>query len=413
MSKSIDQILILPGESGWEVWNRAESGGFVLQHASEALHAGEVDDLPVGEITMLFSAKAVTAVPMRVQTHDEALFADLVTLHAERLGLRADPMAGQLTDIFLVEKDKDSSVLLAAFLKAPVDGELPRRGPKAFDLLARCFPVQGDAICLWKELGRWVFGVYHQGKLLYAQATSVEDAMPNETLARELKLSLMQLSLQGLNIHPSHIEVWTADGKGDVSAWHGFLDLPVRLMVRPAPVLPEPMSKLLPEDVRAARDQARRKQVIRMGLAAIGLLYLGVISWLGFGLWQGMQRAADLQAQAKQAAPEGQAYATHMKKWRELQDAIDLNRSPVEMLLHISNCIPPQGSLHLESADISASSVVLRGGAPQLQEVNRFDLNLTKHNGLSRLNWNNPPASQSTTEGWKFAYRAELPVAAP
>ena len=361
---------------------------------------------------MLFSAKAVTAVPMRVQTHDEALFEDLVTLHAERLGLRTDPMAGQLTDIFLVEKAKDSSVLLAAFLKPPVEGEMPRRGPKAFDFLARCFPVQGDAICLWKELGRWVFGVYHQGKLLYAQATSVEDAMPNEILARELKLSLMQLSLQGLEIKPSRIEVWTADGEGNVSAWHGFLDLPVRLMTRPAPVLPEPMSKLLPEDVRAARDVARRKQVIRFSIAAITLFYIGVIAWLGFGLWQGIRHAADLQAQAKQAAPEGEAYATHMKKWRELQDGIEINHSPVEMLLHISNCIPPQGSLHLESADISASSVVLRGSAPQLQEVNRFNLNLTKHNGLSRLNWDTPPASQST-EGWKFTYRAELPVATP
>jgi len=412
VSKSIDQILILPGESGWEVWNRPDEGGFVLQHASGMLQAGEVTDLPAGEVTMLFSAKAVTAVPMRVQTHDEALFGDLVTLHAERLGLRADPMAGQLTDIFLVEKAKDSSVLLAAFLKPPVEGEMPRRGPKAFDLLARCFPVQGDAICLWKELGRWVFGVYHQDKLLYAQATSVEDAMPNETLARELKLSLMQLSLQGLDMKPSRIEVWTADGKGDVSAWHGFLDLPVRLMTRPVPVLPQPMSKLLPEDVRAARDVARRKQVIRFSIAALALFYIGVIAWLGFGLWQGIRQAADLQAQAKQAAPEGEAYATHMKKWRELQDGIDLNHSPVEMLLHISNCIPPQGSLHLESADISASSVVLRGSAPQLQEVNRFNLNLTKHNGLSRLNWDTPPASQST-EGWKFAYRAGLPVATP
>lgn len=412
MSKSIDDILILPGEAGWEVWSRLPEGGFSRLRVSECLQAGELDELPAGQLTMLFAAKAVTALPMRVMTDDDALFGDLVTLHAERLGLRTDPMAGQLSDIFPVEKAKDSSVLLAVFLRPPAEGELPRRGPKAFDLLARCLPVDGDAVCVWKELGRWVFGVYHRGKLLHVQATSIESAMPDSALARELRLSLMQLSLQGLDFKPSRIEVWTADGKGDVSAWQGFLDLPVRLAARPMPVLPEAMSRLLPEDVRAARDEARRRQVIRLSAAAVALAYLGTIGWLGFGLWQGARHAEELKVQARQAAPDAEAYALHMKKWRELQDGIELNHSPVEMLLHIANCIPPQGSLHLESADISASAIVLSGSGAQLQDVNRFSLNLTKHSGLSRLTWTTPEPSQSTG-GWKFTYRAELPVAAP
>jgi hypothetical protein len=67
--------------------------------------AGEITDIPSGELTMFFPVKSLTAVPMRVTSEDEALFPDLAALHAERLGIRPDPMAGQLTDVFVVARD--------------------------------------------------------------------------------------------------------------------------------------------------------------------------------------------------------------------------------------------------------------------------------------------------------------------
>ena len=89
---------------------------------------------------MLFPVKSLTAVPMRVTSDDDALFPDLAALHAERLGLRPDPMAGQLTDVFVIARDAENTALLSVFLRSPDEGDLPTRGPKGFDISARAFP---------------------------------------------------------------------------------------------------------------------------------------------------------------------------------------------------------------------------------------------------------------------------------
>ena len=55
-------------------------------------------------------------------------------MHAERLGIRPDVMAGELTDSFLVDQDAESSVILHVVIRSPGEGELPLRTPKEFDL---------------------------------------------------------------------------------------------------------------------------------------------------------------------------------------------------------------------------------------------------------------------------------------
>ncbi len=412
MSKTNDPILLLPGESGWEAWARQADGTFALERSSEVSLAGDISELPAGEITLLFPARAVTALPMRVQTGDPALYADLVLLQGERMGLRPDPLAGKLVDYFPVERDDERSTLLAVFLKSPVAGELPARSPVGFDVLARCFRVEGNAICLWRELGRWVFAVFDHGRLLFFQATAVDAAVPDEALAREIQLSLMQLSMQGLSLRPARIELWTSATSVDPAGLKAVFDLPVQVLGRPQPVLPDPVSRLLPEDVRAARDLARRRQWIRLGVAGAAALYLLIAGWLAFGIWKKSSDAAELERLAREAAPEGEAYALHMKKWLELADAIDRDHSPVEVLLQIQNCLPPQGGVRLELAEVSANNILLRGSAPesQLQAISRFSINLTKHSGLSRYQWEVPEANQGTA-GWKFEYRGTVPAA--
>jgi len=179
VSKSTEHVLLVPGESGWEIWTRQGDGAFSLKSESIATRAGELTGIPAGELTMLFPVKSLTAVPMRVTSEDEALFPDLAALHAERLGIRPDPMAGQLSDVFVVAREQENTALLSVFLRSPADGDLPARGPKGFDISARAFPMTGETLAIWKEFGRWVFAVSHQGKLVYCQATAVDAVQPD------------------------------------------------------------------------------------------------------------------------------------------------------------------------------------------------------------------------------------------
>jgi hypothetical protein len=409
VSKSTEQALLVPGETGWEIWTRQGDAAFSLLSATGGTRAGELGPLPSGDLRMLFPVKFITAVAMRVTSDDDTLFPDLALLHAERLGLRPDPMAGQLSDVFVVAREAENTALLSVFLRSPEEGELPSRSPQGFDISARAWPVQGEALAVWMEFGRWVFAIFHQGKPAYCQATVVDAAQPDAALAREIRLALLQLGMQGLHLEPARLIVWSSAGNIDPTQLQTLFQLPVEVSPRPAPVLPDPPSKLLPADVRAARKIALRRRNITIAAAAAAIIYLGLLGWLGYGLWQTSSQTRKLTARAAQVAPEGEAYALHIAKWDELAHAIDLTHAPVDILQRVASCIPPNSGLRLKTAEISAAEIKLVGEAPQLQAVNSFSLNLTKHNGLTHFLWQTPEPNQST-RGWEFVFSAEVPA---
>jgi hypothetical protein len=409
VSKSTENVLLAPGESGWEIWSGPSATELTLREATLTDRASDLTNIPSGDLLLLFPVKSVTAVPMRVSSDDDALFSDLAALHAERLGLRPDPMAGQLTDVFIIAREEENTALVSVLLRAPGDGEMPPRGPKGFDISARAYPADGDSLAIWKEFGRWVFSLSHQGNLVYCQATSASSDHPDDALAREIRLALIQLSMQGLEIEPSRIFLWTAREHTDPSALKAAFRAPIEVAPRPAPVLPNPLSKLLPADVRAARRAARRRQNIILGATALALIYAGILGWFGYGLWRDNRETRKLLAQAEAAAPDGVAYSQHIAKWDELADAIELSHSPVHILSRIAASIPPNSGLRLRTADISSGEIRLIGEAPQLQAVNTFSLNLGKNNDLVRFSWQTPEPNQST-RGWEFVYSADVPT---
>ncbi len=408
MSKPTDQILLVPGETGWEIWTSQAEAAFTLHSASSSSRASELIGIPSGDILMFFPVKAITAIPMKVTSEDDSLFPELAVMHAERLGMRPDPMAGQLTDTFVIARQGDTTALLSVHLRPPVEGDLPLRGPKEFDISARAFPVQGDCLAVWKEFGRWVFCLFHQGKPVYCQATSTSAAAPDESLVREIRLAIIQLSLQDIDLTPTHVVLWTQAENHSPGALAGAFNAPVEVSPRPAPVLPEPRSKLLPADVRAARRVALRRRNIILSAAAVAIAYLGLIGYFGYSLWKVNTDTAQLRKKAQAAAPDAVSYKAHLAKWDELRHAVDLNQSPVDILFRISRCIPPNSSLRLKTAEITASEITLTGEAQQPAAVNQFSLALTKSNDLVGLVWQTPAPSQST-RGWEFVFNAAPP----
>jgi hypothetical protein len=409
VSKPIEQLLLVPGESGWQIWTRLGTDGFTLHESTAHSQAGALENLPAGEVTMLFPVKAVTAVPMRVTSDDDALFPDLATLHAERLGLRPDPMAGQLSDLFVVARDATGAALLSVFLRPPEEGDLPSRGPTGFDISARAYPAEGDILAIWIEFGRWVFAVFQQGKLAYCQATAVDQAMPTAALAREIRLSMMQLAMQGLHCEPQRLVVWGDPETIDTESVQAVFGIPTTVSPRPVPMLPQPLSKLLPADVRAARKEATRRRRIVFAAAAVAVAYLGLVAWLVTELVLSSAATRKLFAKANEIAPESENYAQHISKWDELAHAIDLTHSPVDILHRVASCIPPGSGLRIKSAAITANEIKLIGETPQFDAVNSFSLQLSRHNGLLHYKWQ-PPAKNNTNRGWEFVLTAEVPT---
>lgn len=409
MSKTIEQTLLIPGETGWETWTRQGDGTFAKLAESESHRAGDLANPPAGDLTLFFPARMVTALPVKVATDDNSLFPDLVTLHAERLGLRTDPLAGQLSDWFVISKGEESASLLSVFLKAPGEGDLPRKGPKGFDISARAYPQEGSLVAVWREFGRWVFAFFENGHLVYGQATGVESGHPDAALAREIQLAGMQLGMQGMQVNPGLVVIWASAEDVRTDELSKVLDLRCEVRPRPVPVLPQPLSRLLPADVRAARREALRKRNIITGIAAVVLGYLGLIGWLGYGLWSDHQETKRLLDAANKAAPDAAAYSSHIAKWDELTNVLDLSNSPVDILHRVARSIPENSGLRLKTAEISALEIKLQGEAGTLEAVNTFSLRLSKNNELSAFQWQTPDPN-SSNRGWDFTFTADVPL---
>ncbi|MEP4079501.1 MAG: hypothetical protein ABJO14_16925 [Haloferula sp.] len=391
------------------MWKHVPDGGFERLSEGGPMMIGELGDLPGGELSMLFPVKAIHTLPFKAPSTDPALFEDLAVMHAERLGIRPDPMAGQLSDHFIVSEDEESTILLHAVLKSPGDGELPLRTPKEFDLSARAFQAEGDAVTAWKELGRWVFAIHSGGKLLYAQATSYDGAVPDDALLREIHLALGQLAIQGLKVTPAHVHVWPPEGElGEAGSLAEGLGVSAVVERRPDPMIPSPESRLLPADVRAARREKKRKNQIIAGVAAAALLYLAFIIWASFGLWQDMKERDRLASEAGNVGHIAAEYQTQIAKWDELEPVVEAAQGPLEIMLNVANAIPKNGGVRLTIADIGPDGVKLTGAAPQSAPVNSFSLALKRTPDLSWLEWENE-APKKTAKGWEFRFTGALP----
>ena len=107
MAKSNSNYLLIPGETDWEIWTIMPNQPATLHASYPVKNPSEIENLPAGDFIFLFPVQALTALPLKVQTADSALFPDLAATHAERVGLRPDPLAGQLTDIFPISTSAD------------------------------------------------------------------------------------------------------------------------------------------------------------------------------------------------------------------------------------------------------------------------------------------------------------------
>lgn len=412
MSKANYTHLLLPGESDWEIWTVAPQGTSTLLSNHPVARPSEIGKPPQGDLVFLFPVKSLTALPLHAPTGDASLLEQLAETHAERAGFRPDPFAGQLSDIFPLFTKSNESLFLNVILRAPQSADLPPKSPKAFDISPRAFPVEGNTLALWRELGQWVFAIHREGKLLYCQATSISTPSPDPALIREIRIAIAQLSMQGIREAPSRAIVWSSDPHTDTALLSRSLSLQTELAPRPAPVLPTPLSKLLPADVRAARRAARKRQNTILAAAALAIIYLGTAGYLGFQLWKTQSTTDKLLAQVNAIAPQGEAYALHIAKWDELEYGIDLNHNTVDILSRIARSIPPNSGLRLTTADISANEIRLVGEAPLPAAVNQFSLNLNNNNDLVTFEWETP-APKQTSRGWQFNFTGTTPTATP
>ena len=424
--KKGEKVLLLPGADGWEVWTSLNGAGLDLALRSGTTRVLDVGGIPSGELTMAFPVRDVSALPFRAPTSDDALLSDLAEMHLERMGMRPGIDAGVLSDVFKVGTRGEESLVVPVVLAPPMEGHLPRRSPQHFDISARCLPLPADGLVVWRELGRWVFALSEEGQALEFEALASNQL--GEDAGREIRLTLMQLEMQGLiDSLPRHCFLWVGDeeappGAEELAALGAGIGLsgPATVAAKPAPVIPSRTTQLLPADVRAERVARRKKQQIIVAAVAAAVVYLGVLGVLWSSLAKARKNADKALVEYTPFEDIYEDGKRHEQKWRELQPVVEQDHNTVELLYHCMRARGGEEGVRLDRADITNQlqvdsegeltlirSIRLQGKSDELGQATAFDEALKGERGLNDYQWTTPPP-QAKGDKWSFQYEARL-----
>lgn len=425
-AKKNEQVLLFPGAEGWEVWQGTEE--LTLLKESGEREALLVDGVPKGNLTMAFPVRDVSAAPFVAATGDTDMFGDLADLHLERSGLRVDEMAGSLSDCFTLRVEEEEAVLLPVILAPPMEGGLPKRSPKAFDVSARCLPLPNSAVVLWREFGRWVFAVSDSmGQCVYFQA--LPGALFDQQMAREVALGKVQLTMQEVLAEPLvECQVWTSEGEiapsqEAMQILADLLTLPLHPLPKPAPRLPETLSSLLPADIRAERVARQKAKQTKLAIAAGVLLYLGVIGWLTYQFFDAKEKTALAERRAEASNPAAEEVSLLQSKWSELQPVVENDAWPVEQYFNAYLAAPKGKGLSLKVVEahneiqFQANQkqelkrfITLIGESEEAEQAIQFGENLQKSQFFrdEAFQWQIKSPTQTNTGAWGFTYTTNL-----
>ncbi len=410
MSNKTDSTLLIPGPSGWEIWQGSREKGFRRSIENGPMQASQLEEIPAGRLVMGFPVREALAVPFKVQTEDESMFEDLAVMHLEKSGIRLETNAGRLTDVFPAGKEDGHCSLLSVVLAAPEEGTMPLRAPNEFDISARFFPMAENAVTLWRELGRWVFAITHGSSLTYFQSLSGDQL--GADVIRDIRLALAQLSLQGVSLKMDKAVVWITDQDCDpsdeeIQDFGKELDAEVSSEPKPRPVLPSPLSKIVPADVRAEQRQKAAKQQQILIIAALVLVYVGIAGYFAFQYFDLNSKLKKQEAVLKQVKFKHADIAMHNADWEQLAPVVDSQHWPLKSLLSTASLIPPGQDIRFTVFDATRESIKIRGEAADLKLTSNFEAKIRRN--LPDYQWSLPPGStESKTNRVKFNYGGEL-----
>lgn len=401
---------MLPGPDGWELWQGTHEQGFDQILEAGPKRASELEKIPAGNLLMGFPIREALAIPFKVQTEDESMFADLAAMQMEKIGVRPEVDAGQLTDVFSAGHANGETTLLSVVLAPPEEGSMPPRAPSEFDISARFFPMADNSVTLWCELGRWVFAVVCGGRLVYFQ--SLPGTGVTGDAVREVKLALNQLKLHGVSLDIGKAIIWSGGHDNEPSDemirdFGQSLGVSVTVEAKPSPVPPRPFSKLVPADVRAEQRMKAERIKRNLGIAAIVLIYLGLASYFGFQYWQVNQDLKKQTAELESIRAEHGNIGIFNDEWDQLAPVVDSQRWPLNVLLRTASLIPPRQDFRFKLFEAKMGHITIRGEAADIKQTSAYAGKLRR--GLSDFDWNLPPAEpDAKTNRWKFNYEGTL-----
>jgi len=421
--KKNDQNLLIPGANGWNIWSCTASDISLLQETSET-QALDIKKFPQNKsLVMAFPVKELTALELWVPQQEKGSVPDLVELQVENKGLSRSQDFGTLHQHTQVADSPSGERILYSIdvLRAPEEGSLPSKSPNRFNVSPRCFTFQNNAVTLWQEFGKWVFAVSDaDGDIVHYQGVTSHKLC--KEVSEEIRFVLGNLQIQQIiPTLPKNYIIWMDESGLYPEGYESFESVygsALKLQEKPIPTLP-PEGTLLPADTRAERVEAKRKKQQNIISSLLALIAIGLIGYTGYKLWNLEKQVTAAKAEAQELETQVAPVLEHSNKWSELGPLVDLENTPVSLLLKCTQAIPQRKDLRLKRAEFknqlpsegfeTVLAISITGDSGDFAVAKSFDGNLKDDKnrfGLSNIAWSNTEPSQKNTR-WGFTYQGK------
>jgi hypothetical protein len=318
------------------------SGAWEVRAVASMEEAADVLQ-PEDDIVLALPLDLVLAQRMRLPTTDAAEFGEMVRIQIEK----AMPYSPEemTTDSELISQTEEGSVISAVAvnneklneLAAPLitRGLIPSQVTIYAGQRAATHSPEGTSLFIYRENEAIVCAIAEEGKVSFTHSLDGADALQ---LQRDLPQLTLSAELQGINT--SAPRVLLAENLYEFrDTVEGIFATNAELIAVEVPPS-ETRLNLLPESWRARRAQLVRlkqwKKRLLIGAAAYAGLLLLFFAYLLILRFQ-IRR---LDKKISTDSPKTEFVRATETKWKALAPAIDPHYYPIEVLLHLFDCLP-------------------------------------------------------------------------
>lgn len=385
--KAAAAVFIVPSARGWKLVRSADRNGTwdvrELQSLAEVaplLNASEdfVLGLPVS---------AILAQRLKLPNVEPEEFAEMVRIQVEKaLPFSTDEVT---TDFEVIEQDENGSIVSAIAVQnqklseiaAPLldRGHIPTQVTVYAAQRAATHAAEGLSLLIYPEGEQLVSAISENGKL---SITRTMDGMEPAQLEMELPQLALSAELQG--IETSFPNVFLDESCYEMrDAVQEILSSRTDLVgIEKPPAFTR--LNLLPASWRQRRTQLARRGEWKKRLIWAGAVYASLVlltlAYVGFLRF----RLASEERRIARDAPQTEFVRQMDATWKALAPAVDPRHYPIEVLLHLNECIPSE-DVRITVYNQSARQVSIDGESKSAALAYQFADRVKKHPELQNF----------------------------
>jgi len=163
----------------------------------------------------------------------------------------------------------------------------------------------------------------------------------------------------------------------------------------------------VPADVRAEQRKKAERTKLGIAVAAVLLMYFGLMAYLAVDYWNVSQKLKKQDAELNALLLEHGDIGVFYDQWEQLAPVVDSRHWPLTVLKRTTDLIPTRQGLRFKVFDAKVGQVTLRGEATNIRLITNFSRNLRRM--LPEYHWSTPPAEADSKTGKRvFNYEGIL-----